>query len=860
MRKILFFVSLTVVSATSFAQSLLMGTSTSNTGIKGSVFNFYAGTPGFNNVYNVNDVDGWLASGIYKAPDGRFLATGYDGGTGDVGAIVQVNPYLQTNTILAEFTGGPSSGAYPQGGLVTAGDGNIYGMCKQGGANGVGCIYKFDPTNNTITIVHDLATITGDTPLGGLIEANGKLYGLTSAGGVNGDGVIFSYDYSVDGYNVLYHFDALTGSMPMHSFTLASNGNLYATYYMGGASNKGGIVKLDLPSETTTTFQFTSATDPKYCSGGLIEYLGDLYGTSLQGGMYDYGSIFLFNLSSELASISYSFDNTATNGGKPTGTPLHSVYDGKMYGVAMQGGLNGVGCIYQFDPDLTSYTKLTDMNTVVGDDFGALQLVEYHPFTYNGMTLLNNDPCNDGNCEGIATIGAYGGTGPYTYMWLPSGETTDTAVALCAGTHTVQVTEPGGGVITHTIDITTPAAPLNITATQTAPGCAGSSSAEAVSVATGGTPPYNYTWSNAVNDDTLTGLGNQFLTAYVGDANGCGANTGIAIVEHNTYIFGHISTATDDSVALNSGYVYLFKHHPGSTGFDTIDIAGITPDGDYGFWYADSSDFLIKAILDTPYYPLAIPTYYGNAFQWDSSIVVHHGCTVNDTINIQVMEVDTTVTGPGFISGYIVEGNDFGGNRIFGQGTNPNIPFSPGGPLKGVDVKLGKNPGGGIQARTMSDSTGYYEFTDLPLQGYVVYVDIPNLPMDSTHFITLDVSNSNSVQNNYFADSANIYINPNAVVGIHSSQLAYENNFKVFPNPAQDELFVSFDLDKESNVNIELCNSMGQVILSEKISNSVIGNNIHKVNLQTPDLKTGVYFISVISDKRKYTQRLVVID
>ncbi|HEY1805217.1 MAG TPA: hypothetical protein VGG45_12155 [Terracidiphilus sp.] len=49
-----------------------------------------------------------------------------------------------------------------------------------------------------------------------------------------------------------------------------------------------------------------------------------------------------------------------------------------------------------------------------------------------------------------------------------------------------------------------------------------------------------------------------------------------------------------------------------------------------------------------------------------------------------------------------------------------------GAPLKGVDVKLGKNPGGGCAAKT-TDSTGEVNFGVWPKGSYTVNVDIGNL-------------------------------------------------------------------------------------------------------------------------------------
>ena len=51
-----------------------------------------------------------------------------------------------------------------------------------------------------------------------------------------------------------------------------------------------------------------------------------------------------------------------------------------------------------------------------------------------------------------------------------------------------------------------------------------------------------------------------------------------------------------------------------------------------------------------------------------------------------------------------------------------------GAPLKGVDVKLGKNPGGSPAARTTTDANGAFAFPDLPAGSYTLTFDLPPQP------------------------------------------------------------------------------------------------------------------------------------
>ncbi len=49
-----------------------------------------------------------------------------------------------------------------------------------------------------------------------------------------------------------------------------------------------------------------------------------------------------------------------------------------------------------------------------------------------------------------------------------------------------------------------------------------------------------------------------------------------------------------------------------------------------------------------------------------------------------------------------------------------------GAPLKGVDVKLGKNPGGSPAARTTTDANGKFNFGVAPAGSYILTLDLPD--------------------------------------------------------------------------------------------------------------------------------------
>ena len=53
--------------------------------------------------------------------------------------------------------------------------------------------------------------------------------------------------------------------------------------------------------------------------------------------------------------------------------------------------------------------------------------------------------------DGTATAFAYGGTGSYTYLWMPGGQTTSIATGLTTGFYTVTIVDTNGCTYTDSV-------------------------------------------------------------------------------------------------------------------------------------------------------------------------------------------------------------------------------------------------------------------------------------------------------------------------------------------------------------------------------------------------------------------------
>lgn len=349
----------------------------------------------------------------------------------------------------------------------------------------------------------------------------------------------------------------------------------------------------------------------------------------------------------------------------------------------------------------------------------------------------------------------------------------------------------------------------------------------------------SFLWNGTINNDTLLDVPPSSLTYTVSGTHdlGCVAFKTKYIEVGQKGFYGAISYTGG---SINQGKVHILQYQPTFSGNDTVSSVTISPLGTYYKGAIGDGLYLLKADPDTTVssFSQTISTYNGGAFIWDSAVPILHSCFIDDTINIQVLELPLQ-NGTATISGQITEGDGYG-QRLMNPMNNPFL--FPGGPLKGIDVKLGRNPGGGIQSRTTTDINGDYEFTNVPVGNYRIYVDIPNLPMDSTREISVIGATTSLSGNDYIADSVKIYV-PVSSVSITNNAW---NDLKliIYPNPFTETINLIIERDKINFVSYELQDCLGRLLIMESkeltAKNSIVSIDTKKLNLTS-----GVYFVKV---------------
>lgn len=140
--------------------------------------------------------DGFIPnSGLTRDKSGNLYGTTYEGGTGNCGGGCGTVFEVAAGggeTVLHDFAGGTTDGAYPYAGVVFDKAGNLYSTAYEGGAYGYGIVFKLAP-DGTETLLHSFSGGNdGGNPDANLVaNRKGVLYSTAAGGGANGDGTVF---------------------------------------------------------------------------------------------------------------------------------------------------------------------------------------------------------------------------------------------------------------------------------------------------------------------------------------------------------------------------------------------------------------------------------------------------------------------------------------------------------------------------------------------------------------------------------------------------------------------------------------------------------------------------------------------
>jgi uncharacterized repeat protein (TIGR03803 family) len=216
-------------------------------------------------------------------------------------------------------------------------------------------------------------------------DTAGNLYGATPFGGAQNDGTVYELSPRSGGgwsYHVLHVFKGPDGVSPQGKPVLDSLGNLYGTTYQGGAQGCGTVYQLTPVSggqwQSTTLHDFTCQDGFRTVVGLTFDTKGNLYGGNTAGGANFGGVAFMMTPGSKGQwTFNVIHDFTDAEGDGPS-TSLVFDSKGNLYG----GNITG---IFVLTPNLDgTWTESTAYTFNSGTD-GQLA---YGELTFDGSGSL----------------------------------------------------------------------------------------------------------------------------------------------------------------------------------------------------------------------------------------------------------------------------------------------------------------------------------------------------------------------------------------------------------------------------------------------------------------------------------------
>lgn len=172
------------------------------------------------------------------------------------------------------------------------------------------------------------------------------------------------------------------------------------------------------------------------------------------------------------------------------------------------------------------------------------------------IAQVENVSCFEG-ADGAATASGEGGTAPYSYQWDANAgnQSTATASDLIAGNYAVTITDANGCSTTNVATISEPDV-LEIDFNTDDVDCFGGETGRIQSFVSGGTPQYNYLWSDNSTSNILQDITAGAYSLTVTDSNGC-----------TTVSQAQISQPEQLSATIESEDVSCFSGRDGSLTF-----------------------------------------------------------------------------------------------------------------------------------------------------------------------------------------------------------------------------------------------------------------------------------------------------
>ena len=268
-------------------------------------------------------------------------------------------------------------GSNPEVGLSYAGQASgapwdevspLFGTTNQGGTHDVGAVYELTVNGSlwSFTVIHSFDSAFYPNALA--VNSTGDIFGTTQQGGKYNSGLIYKIEDGTWKTTVLHNFcntaNCADGAFPSSGLLIDDAGNLFGTTLEGGVTSNCGspgcgvVFERAVGGTYNVLYKFCSlsacADGSKPKAGLLMDSSGDLFGTTSQGGTAkSWGTVFELTSGSWTESVLYNFCKKAncTDGRTPSFDPLIMDGSGDIFGSTFYGGTHGdYGTVFELVP------------------------------------------------------------------------------------------------------------------------------------------------------------------------------------------------------------------------------------------------------------------------------------------------------------------------------------------------------------------------------------------------------------------------------------------------------------------------------------------------------------------------------
>ena len=327
----------------------------------------------------------------------------YGGACEDIGCGT-VWEYSSSGTLSVLHSFDYYDGNFLIGGVMLDKLGNVFGTTVEGGSYGSGTVFEIK-SDGTFSTLYNFGAVRGDPAniWGGVVlDPSGNTYGMSAGGGAFGYGAV--WEVSSNGVEtVLHSFDRNDGANPEYTrLHRDSKGNLYGVTQAGGTHGYGVLFEVSSGGTFKVLHNFKGATDEEHPYGTLLDYKGSLYGTSQYAGKHGLGAVWRYNLHSARLQVLHSFsgaDGSYPYSGVGCQRDEKNLCTGNLFGTTLGGGTWNYGTVWKIDSSGT----FASLHSFSGNGVGPLS----RPFVDKAGNLFGTTPTPSSD-TGEPEFGAYG--------------------------------------------------------------------------------------------------------------------------------------------------------------------------------------------------------------------------------------------------------------------------------------------------------------------------------------------------------------------------------------------------------------------------------------------------------------------